>query len=723
MRPSSHGPGRGWLLDVHPDHARNEMVLWVKSGGRVRRMVDDFSPCIYVFHPDTRRLRDLGRRLRIVDAVGRTEVDINTAAASRVLAVHPRGYSDLKECARMIDSLGGYYDYQLYNVDVRLSQQYMISRGIYPLCLMDNGRPLEGQYKVDYRIPRLRTVDLRVKTSDRMPSMHSGLEKIVLGDMEMEGGEADILQGLNDAVRELDPDIIMTGTGDSFEMPFLAHKALMHDVELMLGREPENWDAIRQGKSYFSYGSILYKPPSYKLKGRLHFDRSSFILGEGGFHGLVDMARLSRLPLQTTARISPGTAISAMQVQRAMQDGYAIQWKKNRPEDFKTAEELLMADRGGMIFDPIVGIHDNIVEADFVSLYPNIMVHYNISPETLQCQCCPGTRRLVPELHYRICEKRVGLIPKVVEPLVRRRMAYKVMAGTRPEMAEMYKARASLLKWTLVTCFGYTGYKNARFGRIECHESINAYGRDIMVRSMEMAERFGYDVLHGIIDSLWLKPNGRRDHERACRSISRYIGIPLELEGVYRWILFLPNKGTNTGALNRYYGLFDTGEYKVRGIALRKSDTPAFVKQGQRDMLDVLSDAEDSAQFQKLMPRALEALECQAERLRTGGCSLDELVISKRISRELEEYRVFNDQVAGLRQLLDVGVKPNPGQRLRYVITDSESNDWRHRVRVADLLDGSENYDSGAYLKLLYRAGAELLAPFGYDESSVRLGQ
>ena len=64
-----------------------------------------------------------------------------------------------------------------------------------------------------------------------------------------------------------------------------------------------------------------------------------------------------------------------------------------------------------------------------------------------------------------------------------------------------------MLKWILVTAFGYQGYRNARFGRIECHEAINAYARDAHRRASSRApSRRATGSLHGIVDSLWLAP-------------------------------------------------------------------------------------------------------------------------------------------------------------------------------------------------------------------------
>src|SRR5437870_1100508 len=89
--------------------------------------------------------------------------------------------------------------------------------------------------------------------------------------------------------------------------------------------------------------------------------------------------------------------------------------------------------------------------------------------------------------------------------------------------------------------FGYQGYKNARFGRIECHEAINAYARDILVHTMEIAESHGYEVVHGIVDSVWLRPKPNADPiEKVREHIAGSIGLPIELEGRYKWIVFLP---------------------------------------------------------------------------------------------------------------------------------------------------------------------------------------
>jgi DNA polymerase elongation subunit (family B) len=724
---------RGWIFDVYPDYKKNVMALWIKTGSGVKKIEDEsFCPVFYVYHPSYEELRTLARDLRILDSVSETrmvkkKIDIRSTKPKTVLEVRPKNYSDLKKCAHIVDSRGGYYEYKLYNVDIRLSQRYLAEKGLFPMAMVNvsNGKfeVEDGQFRLRYSIPNLSGMKLAIHTDKRIPTYHDPLTKIGLDDEVLDGREKDILLGLVETLKRRDPDVLITTNGDGFVLPYLYARAKVNGVEdkFILGRDTFDGRPKKKGKSYFSYGNILYKPPAHTLKGRLHIDsKSSFMYGEGGLSGLIDLSRLCCIPVQDLSRLSPGSAISAMQVNCAISDGYVVLWKKNVPEDFKTAEELIVADRGGLIYEPVVGVHEGIVEVDFTSLYPNIMANYNLSPETMMCDCCPDSRRMVPELLYHVCEKRVGLIPRVVKPLVQRRIAFKKLVKAQPERKEMYKQKADILKWLLVTCFGYTGYKNARFGRIECHESINAYGRDILVRTMEIAEKYGYEVLHGIVDCLWLKPNGYKDHESFCNHVSREIDIPLDLEGIYKWLVFLPNKTTGVGALNRYYGLFSDDTLKIRGIDLRKRDTPKLMKDAQADMLKALSKAGNAKEFMGRLPECIGILKRYHDRIRDGECDLEDLVITKRISRDLDDYSQFNDQVAALMQLRKLGFRVNAGEKIRFVICDSSTKEPTKRVKVAELLEGDERYDVGKYIELLLRSGAGMLVPFGYDEEELR---
>jgi DNA polymerase elongation subunit (family B) len=342
------------------------------------------------------------------------------------------------------------------------------------------------------------------------------------------------------------------------------------------------------------------------------------------------------------------------------------------------------------------------------------MVKHNLSLETLNCKCCRGGARRVPVLDYHICTREFGLIPRVLGPLVERRTRYKRLKKelkvSDPAAAQIFEERCTMLKWVLVTSFGYTGYKNARFGKIECHEAINAFAREIMLETMRIAELSGFEVLHGIIDSIWLKPRrGACAPEEVVRRIEDAIGIQISLEGTYRWIVFLPNKDSKVGALNRYYGLFEDGEFKIRGIELRKHDTPPFFREVQTEILRLLSAARDGEAFLRMMPEVDVLARRHKARLKAGQVARVDLVYSRSVSKSIEEYRQFNHQLACLKQLREHGVEPAAGETVRFVVTNAGSKDWHARVRAAELLEKDTPYDAGFYCREVDRMVSTML--------------
>ena len=96
----------------------------------------------------------------------------------------------------------------------------------------------------------------------------------------------------------------------------------------------------------------------------------SFIAKEGGIEGLIELSRISGLPAADLSRLSPGSAISAMQIRQSIEDGVLIPWKKNRPEDMKDGKQIMLADRGGLYLDPIVGVHQGVIELRFCKFIP-----------------------------------------------------------------------------------------------------------------------------------------------------------------------------------------------------------------------------------------------------------------------------------------------------------------------------------------------------------------
>src|SRR5690606_38950958 len=107
--------------------------------------------------------------------------------------------------------------------------------------------------------------------------------------------------------------------------------------------------------------------------------------------GIIELARLSRMPVQRLARASTGMALTNIETHVAMEQDYLVPWQKSAVEETKTAYELLTIDKGGIVFVPDArrsNVFENTAQIDFSQMYPSIMVNHNVSPETINCHCC-----------------------------------------------------------------------------------------------------------------------------------------------------------------------------------------------------------------------------------------------------------------------------------------------------------------------------------------------
>lgn len=533
-----------------------------------------------------------------------------------------------------------------------------------------------------------------------------------------EGDPETLIRELNRLIRQFDPHAIVTDWGDAFLIPALLDLARRADIPLEFDREVVRRRLRTTGRSYFSYGRVVYQAPSYPFFGRWHLDsRNSFILKETEVAGLLELSRLSKVPVQKMARTSPGSAISMMQLDRALTDGILVPWKKGEPERWKTAWDLLVADKGGLVYQPITGLYESVAEIDFASMYPAMMVHHNISPETVDCACCPDNA--APEIGYSTCRRRDGLVTRTLRPILTRRQALKCLRNSASGATRSrYDHRQNALKWILVTCFGYLGYKNARFGRIEAHETVTAYAREKLLTARTLVESRGFRVLHAIVDSMWIVKAGATEAEvlDLCRAIREAVGIEINLEGIYKWVSFLPSRvDPAVSVANRYLGAFRSGELKLRGIDLRRSDTPPLVAEAQQHMVEVLAQADDLAEFATRIPEVLEIFVEYAWRLREGQVRMEELTIRRTVSKEAGEYKTNSQISLASRQMADRGVAVHPGERVRYVISDADAPNAEARVRAIPFLTPDTPYDTGKYVELLCRAVETLLWHHGYD--------
>ncbi|SFS68343.1 DNA polymerase domain-containing protein [Halostagnicola kamekurae] len=723
--------------------------------GATFREVERYRPSLFVSAPD---LSSLEQRLRSDPKVSGTTrerwaADLHESHVderTELLRVSVERVDEIRTLAREIRGGDERERYapgaiRLYDVDLDPGFRYCLDNGIDPT-------PERGSPAIRGPDRGLRTLEIEI---DEPGLADEDVSELRLDGERVTGDPADVCWSIGRRLDRVDPDVLVLSHGDL--VPVLESAAARAGLEeFHLGRLP-GWRRIAGANTYESYGAVGHSPARYRVPGRAIVDRSnSFLWHQSGLPGLLYMVEKTGRPLQEVAGGSIGTLLTSRQIRLARNEHDVLApQNKWEPEEFKDVSTLHAGDRGGFTFSPEVGFHEDVHEIDFASLYPRIICRRNVSPETIGCDRDHGSggsdaspldsarddAATVPELEYDRCSKP-GFLPEVLMPLLDDRAEIKRQLESdslADEAARRLRAESGAIKWVLVSCFGYQGYRNAKFGRIECHESINAYARDIALRAKTRLEDGGWHVVHGIVDSLWV--TAREDDpeplEAVIEDVSSSVGIDLEHDGRYEWVCFVPlrdsgegasaggdsvspvssssppnsrSRSTRPGALNKYFGKRTDGNYKFRGIETRQRSTPEYVAESQREFVTVLDRERDPA-------AVCDALEARIGRLRRGAVDPDRLVHTKRVSRRLEEYSQRTRTVAALERYDRHGVDRHPGQSVEYVVTDDDA-DGIERVRLA--FEDCPSVDVDYYSRLLVSACESVVSPLGWDRRRIR---
>lgn len=729
----------GWLFECYPSDAG--MTVWLVDRNGVKKCCHHpFLPSFYLHlsATDRKRMDVLAARCPVPISFAMTEQrEIYSGDVWEVVRVTVRRPARFAEVVRYFEQFFPHFAF--FDADILPQQLFLYETGLFPLAFgeydIDPTGMLAGWTTQDsgsaitYEMPPLSVLHLRDARDFVPPKYRRHLQLEVLYDGRTyaleQDSPAEVLQALNWHLHRCDPDILLTDYGDSILLPQLTTWSARTGVPLLLNRDDDAGYRTTRASSFFQYGKIVHKDGAFELAGRWHIDlQNSFTMTEADLDGVFELARLTQIPVQRQSRASIGTSMSSMQLSWAYRNGYLIPSKKREPEGFKSAATLLLADRGGLIFNPPLGYHEDVAELDFVSMYPTIMVERNVSPETVNCRCCRNAA--VPELEYTICERREGIVPATLRPVVQKRAHYKKLKkhykGKDERLFRIYDHRQNALKWMLVSCFGYLGYKNARFGKIEAHESVNAFSRDAILTAKEIAEERGFRMLHAIIDCVWLKKPGatQRDYEELAGMIAARTGIDISLEGIYSWILF-PASKTDPAitTANRYAGWYRHGDLKVRGLEARRRDTPKFIKVMQTTMLEALSAARSVADVEQQVPRLLDIVRSHIAVLGSGRANPMDLVMRRHLSKEADEYRNQSVSAVVSRLVADMGVHLAPGESIEFIVLDQTGKRRPEKAKPLAVYAFEDGYDIDYYVDLALRAAETMLQPFGFTREQL----
>lgn len=722
----------GWFLEVYA--GGEGVTVWLLGDDGRRHRLSHSLPVTFYAAGAFARLRLLWRYLqerRVAVKLSRVQRTDLFAGSLDVMAIEASGPAAQQRLFR--DAQRAFPDLDYYDADIPLSLRYAAAFEVFPLTrcriLADEDgvirqiSPLDTRWDIDSQAPPLRTLTI---TPDKDPSHgQPAFLKITDGRKEirlqLEPGRL-LLISLQAIVRTHDPDVILTRWGDTWLFPhLLALQSELGTSYFNLNRDESCQPLRRQANSYFSFGQVIHRGQQVHLFGRWHIDeRNAMLFKEYGLEGIFEQARVTGLPVQEIARKSPGAGITAMQMLVALQRQVLVPYQKQQTERFKSALDLIRADRGGLVYQPTVGLHQDVAEIDFVSMYPSIMVKFNISPETVGVHA--DEEMVIPELGMPVDQSREGLVPATLKPLLAKRITIRERLAVMHPFDCRYKplkTRSAALKWLLVVCFGYLGYKNARFGRIEGHEAVTACSREMLLQAKEAAEDAGYSVLHMYVDGLWIKhkDGSAANIQAVLNEIMTRTGLPIALEGIHRYIAFLPSRlDERVPVANRYYGVFQDGSLKLRGIEARRHDTPPFIAQVQIEILQHLARAAPDQLPESYLRGVVVLLRRRLADLESGQIEAASLLVTQRVSRAGREYQVSSPAARAIKQLDSEGKELRAGQYVQFLYTCGEPGVYAwNQFAPPD----PKALDLKRYGDLLLRAAGSVLQPL-IDEVSLR---
>ena len=621
-----------------------------------------------------------------------------------------------------------------YEADVRFASSYLIARGIRATleidgewrpvpgidCLYVNPvvRSLDPDIELD---PELSVLSFDIETDPRARRLLSiglygcGASEVLLfcpeGYPAPKGAipfnkERALLRGFCQRVRELDPDILTGWNVVDFDCRVLERMARDWRLPLDLGRGP---GTMRLRPTRFPWASNEATVPGRIVLDGIHLLRSSFvslesysldnasraILGEGKtLHGgdragqILDTFKHDRERFVeynlTDARlvidILDKLKLIDLTVARSRLTGLPVDRVAGSIAafDFLYLSELhklgivaptvgksgpSSSNLGGHILDPESGLYENVLVFDFKSLYPSLIRTFQIDPLGYLADPRRAEEPPIVAPNNAAFRREPGILTRLLDQLFPAREAAK---------AEGDKVKSHAIKILMNSFYGVLGTQVCRFHRPQLATAITSFGRDVLRWSKKRFEEYGYRVIYGDTDSVFVLSGvddpdeawslGGNLVERFDRDLARHLRdtwqvesrLELELEKLYLKLHLPHMRHGRGGARKRYAGLMRDDEVDFVGMEVVRRDWTELAKRVQRELYHRLFHQQELASY----------LDLVVSNLRAGR--LDEhLVYSKGLGKSLDEYTSTTPpHVVAARKL-----SRRPGRRIRYVMT------------------------------------------------------
>ena len=347
------------------------------------------------------------------------------------------------------------------------------------------------------------------------------------------------------------------------------------------------------------------------------------------------------------------------------------------------------------------GLHENIAVFDFKSLYPSMMASRNI---------CWSTKNKggeeVNNIDFSVpknlddwdkgngdvayVKEPLGLLPKAVLSLMKLRDEYKLKrkSAFNDEEYRKWDSAQMATKRVVNAFYGVLAKDGYGWGDMEMAASITASAREAMRAVAFKSIEYGYEVIYGHTDSIFVKVKNVNDAKQLCVRLNDYIRndvfneyVELEFEK-FAETFFLSKKK------NRYCGYLSwkDGDYLndlkffVMGFEMKKSNETNLAKGFQKEILQMVSsgkgEEEITAHARKLYLQ-----------ITNGEVPNTEIIKRSRLRKSLDEYKSIAGGVAGIyyhNLYLDLEEIEVGDSYYFYTIDNRKINNYPNRIMVGN---------------------------------------
>ena len=367
------------------------------------------------------------------------------------------------------------------------------------------------------------------------------------------GSEKEMIEEFVRIIKENNVDIIVGYNSDNFDFPYLKDRAKILDVDLDIGMDGSDVRYIRRGfanaasfkglihvdlylvmRRYMTLERYTLERVYYELFGEEKIDVpgeriwefwdnggeeldnlfdyslddvvSTLKIAEQTLPLNLELTRIIGQPLFDVSRMATGQQAEWLLVKQAYFDGEVVPNKQGANFlDRANAED----NEGGYVREPETGLHENLVQFDFRSLYPSLIISKNISPDVMVLGDVENEDdyNISPEHGLKFKKSPQGFIPSVIDKILQERFRLKrEMKESQDETEKKsLNVQQQAIKRLANTMYGIYGFPRFRWYSFECAKAITSWGRQYIKSSIKKAEEFGFYTIYADTDGFYAK--------------------------------------------------------------------------------------------------------------------------------------------------------------------------------------------------------------------------